>query len=95
MKVRLSKLALSEFEAILTGVRGENPLAAARLERASGAYSSGSPSFPKVFRRSSTGLASGVFPLVRYPHVIHYGIIDGDVIILRIIHGARRDPWAC
>ena len=32
-------------------------------------------------------------PLVRYPYVVHYAIIDGEVMILRIIHGARRDRW--
>jgi hypothetical protein len=62
MKVRLSKPALSELEAILTGIRAEILWRRRGLKRASGAYSSGSPSFPKVLRRSRTGVASGVFP---------------------------------
>jgi plasmid stabilization system protein ParE len=30
-------------------------------------------------------------PLVRYPYVIHYKVIDGEVMILCFIHGARRE----
>jgi plasmid stabilization system protein ParE len=32
-------------------------------------------------------------PLVRYPYVIYYMVIESDVMILRFIHGARRNPW--
>ncbi len=32
-------------------------------------------------------------PLVRYPYVVHYTIVDSDVIVLRVIHGARRGRW--
>ncbi|MBV8753656.1 MAG: type II toxin-antitoxin system RelE/ParE family toxin [Hyphomicrobiales bacterium] len=32
-------------------------------------------------------------PLVRYPYVIHYRLTENEIVILRIIHGARRSPW--
>jgi toxin ParE1/3/4 len=32
-------------------------------------------------------------PLVRYPYVIHYRVMQNEIVILRIIHGARRNPW--
>ena len=32
-------------------------------------------------------------PLLRYPYVIHYTVGDDEVVILRIVHGARRSPW--
>ena len=32
-------------------------------------------------------------PLVRYLYVIYYAVIDGNVMILRLVHGARRNPW--
>jgi plasmid stabilization system protein ParE len=95
MKVRLSKLALSEFEAILTGIRAENPLAAARLEARIRRVFGRIAQFPKGAQEVENRPGIRRVPLVRYPYVIHYGIIDGDVIILRIIDGARRDPWAC
>jgi len=84
MNVRISKLALAELDAILSGIRIENPLAAERLEGR----------IRRVFERIALFPKSAPeVALVRYPYVIHYGIVDGEVIILRIIHGARRDPW--
>ncbi len=93
MKVRFSRLALAELDVILSGIRAEDPLAAMRFEAR----------IQRVFRRiaqfsksaQEVGNRPGIrrVPLVRYPYVVHYGIIDGDVMILRIIHGARRDPW--
>ena len=32
-------------------------------------------------------------PLLDYPYVIHYAVGQYEVVILRIIHGARRSPW--
>lgn len=32
-------------------------------------------------------------PLVRYPYLIFYALSGGEVIVLRIVHGARKEPW--
>jgi plasmid stabilization system protein ParE len=32
-------------------------------------------------------------PLVQYPYVIYYEVGPEEVTILRILHGARRQPW--
>ncbi len=32
-------------------------------------------------------------PLLRYPYVVHYIVYNDEVLILRIVHGARRSPW--
>jgi len=32
-------------------------------------------------------------PLGRYPYVIYYEIGTEFVTVLRILHGARRQPW--
>jgi toxin ParE1/3/4 len=32
-------------------------------------------------------------PLVRYPYAIYYKIVLDEVTILRVIHGARGDPF--
>jgi len=44
---------------------------------------------PNIAQRSNVR----VVPLVRYPYVIHYAIIGSEVIIFRIRHGARQNPW--
>jgi toxin ParE1/3/4 len=91
MRVRLSKLALAEFDSILNGIRSENPLAAQRVEERIRRVFQRIAQFPKGAEEVEGRLGVRRVPLVRYPYVIHYGIIDGEVIILRIIHGARRE----
>ena len=93
MKVRLSKLALAELDAILNGIRTENPLAAARFEERLSRVFKRIAQFPKGAQEVENRPGIRRVPLVRYPYAIHYGIIDGEVMILRIIHGARHDPW--
>jgi plasmid stabilization system protein ParE len=91
MNVRVSKLALAEPDAILSGIRIGNPLAAERLEGRIRRVFERIALFPKA--APEVAKRPGIRPLVRYPYVIHCGIVDGEVIILRIIHGARRNPW--
>jgi toxin ParE1/3/4 len=95
MKVRLSKLALVELDTILNGIRIENRLAAERLEERVRRVFERIALFPKAAEEieKRPGVRRG--PPVRYPYIIHYRILDGEVVILRIIHGARRDPWEC
>jgi plasmid stabilization system protein ParE len=93
MKVRLSKLALAELDAILAYIRAENPVAAARFEGRIKRVFDRVAQFPKGAQQVENRPGIRRVPLVRYPYVVHYGIFDGEVIILRIIHGARRDPW--
>jgi plasmid stabilization system protein ParE len=95
MKVRLSKLALAELDEILSGIQIENPGAAARLEARISRTFERIAQFPKGAQEVKNRPGVRRVPLVRYPYVIHYRILDGEVVILRIIHGARRDPWEC
>lgn len=93
MKVRLSKLALAELDLILSDIRAVNPLAAARFEARIERVFERIAQFPKGAQEVENRPGIRRVPLVRYPYVVHYAIIDGDVMILRIIHGARRNPW--
>jgi len=93
MKIRFSKLALAELDAILTDIRAKNPLAAVRFEARIQRVFKRIAQFPKGAQEVENRPSIRRVPLVRYPYVVHYAIIDGDVMILRIIHGARRDPW--
>jgi toxin ParE1/3/4 len=93
MKVRLSRLALSELDAILANIRAENPLVAVRFEGRIKRVFERIAQFPKGAQEVENRPGIRRVPLVHYPYVVHYGIIDGEVVILRIIHGARRDPW--
>jgi len=93
MKVRLSRPATDDLGKILDTLFRQNPQAAgqfvARIE--------------KIFDRLGRfpGMAQEVagrdgvrkVPLVRFPYLIFYKVIADEVIILRVVHGARREPW--
>lgn len=93
MKFRVSKLALAELDSILAAIEAVNPTAAARFDARVKRVFERIAQFPKGAQEVRTRPGIRRVPLVRYPYVVHYGIIDGEVTILRIVHGARRDPW--
>jgi toxin ParE1/3/4 len=93
MKVRFSKLALAELDFILSDIRSENPYAAARFDERLKRVFDRIGQFPEGAQPVENRPGIRRVPLVRYPYVIHYAIIDDDEMILRVIHGARRDPW--
>jgi toxin ParE1/3/4 len=93
VKVRYSKLALAEFDAILADIQAENPAAAARLEARVHRVVSRIGQFHQSAQEVAERPGVRSVPLVRYPYVIHYSVNAGEVVILRIVHGARRSPW--
>ena len=93
MRVRFSKLALAELDAILADIRADNPGAAAHLRERVGRVVGRIAQFPDGAQQVDTRPGIRRVPLVRYPYVIYYTIIEGDVMILRFLRGARRSPW--
>ena len=93
MKVRFSKLALAELDAILAEIRADNPGAAARFDERVRGVIERIAQFPEGAQEVEMRPGVRRVPLVRYPYVIHYAMIEGDVMILRFVHGARRNPW--
>jgi toxin ParE1/3/4 len=93
MRVRYSNLALVEFDTILAHVRAENPRAASNLEARVRRVIERIAQFPGAAQEVAERPEVRRVPLVRYPYVIHYTVGDDEVVILRIIHGARRSPW--
>jgi toxin ParE1/3/4 len=93
MKVRYSQLALAELDAILSHIKSENPAAAARMHRRVQRVIDRIAQFPESGQAVAERPGARRVPLVRYPYAIHYSVIEREVLILRIIHGARRSPW--
>jgi toxin ParE1/3/4 len=93
MRVRYSRLALAGLDAILANLAQQNPVAAQafaeRVQRVIHRISEFPESAPQVIERPNVRR----IPLVRYPYAIHYTVSNSEVIILRILHGARRSPW--
>ena len=93
MRVRFSKLALAELDIILDEIRANNPAAASGFEQRVRRVIERIAQYPEGAQRVEQRQSVRRVPLVRYPYVIHYTIVEADVMILRIIHGARRSPW--
>jgi toxin ParE1/3/4 len=93
MRVRFSKLALAELDAILSDIQANSPGAAARFNERVGRVVERIAQFPDGAHEVEQRPGVRRVPLVRYPYVMYYAAIDDDVMILRIIHGARRSPW--
>jgi toxin ParE1/3/4 len=93
MKVRYSELALAELDEILAGIQAKNPAAAARLNVRVQQIAERIGEFPESAQEVAERPGVRRVPLVRYPYAIHYTVNKDEVVILRIIHGARRSPW--
>jgi toxin ParE1/3/4 len=93
MNVRFSRLALAEFEAILACIAKANPMGAAHVEARVRRVVERIAQFPEGAPEVAERPGVRSVPLIRFPYVIHYTVNHGEVVILRIVHGARRSPW--
>jgi toxin ParE1/3/4 len=93
MRVVLSALALAELDEILAYIAGRSPLGArnveARFRHALDLLARHPQSAERVEQRSQVRR----LPLVRYPYAIYYEVGPDTVTVLRIMHGARQQPW--
>jgi plasmid stabilization system protein ParE len=93
MKVRWSELALAELDLILAELQARNPAAAARLKGRVRQVVEWIGLFPEAAQEVAERPGVRRVPLVRYPYVLHYTVNIDEIVILRIIHGARCSPW--
>jgi toxin ParE1/3/4 len=49
--------------------------------------------FPQGFQEVAERPGVRRVPLVRYPYLIFYKIFADEVVVLRVVHGARKEPW--
>jgi toxin ParE1/3/4 len=92
MRVRYTRRAVRNLEDIFEFIVQENPAAAARVvDRIESVVA-------QLARAPEMGVVtskSGIrrFPVVGYPYLVFYEIIEDEIAIVHIRHGARR-PWA-
>lgn len=93
MRVRFSAPALAELDAILADLAAKNPLAAQHLERRIRGVVDRIGRFPGAFQEVEERPGVRKVPLVRYPYLMFYKVFGDEAVVLRIIHGARKEPW--
>lgn len=93
MKVRWTRTALKDLEAIGDHVARDKPAAASRLV---GAIFDRTGTLSRHPEAGRPGRIAGTRELVvsGTPHVVPYRVREGDVEILAVFHGARRWPPA-
>ncbi|MBK5958645.1 hypothetical protein CCR97_10545 [Rhodoplanes elegans] len=94
MKLALSRAAAAELDELLGYVGERNPSAAAHVEASLRQTFDRICRYPEAAERVEQRPAVRRVPLVRYPYVIYYELSPDTVTILRILHGARRQPWS-
>lgn len=92
MKVRYSSPALAELDAIL-GELAVNPIAARRFADRIQQVGERIGRFPQGFQEVAERPGVRRVPLVRHPYLLFYKVFDDEAVVLRIIHGARKQPW--
>ncbi len=93
MKVRYSSAALAELDLILSDLAVKNPVAARRLEFRIRRIEERIGRFPEGFQQVAERPGVRRVPLVQYPYLIFYVVTASEVTVLRVVHGARKEPW--
>lgn len=93
MKLVLSRLALAELDEILGYISERSPLGALHVEARMRRAFDHIARHPKAAESLEERPGVRRLPLARYPYVIYYEFGPDAVTILRILHGARRQPW--
>jgi plasmid stabilization system protein ParE len=94
MRLVLSRLALAELDEILAYLSQRSPLGAAHVEARMRSAFDHIARHPEAAERLWERPDVRRFPLGRYPYVIYYEIEQETVTVLRILHGARKQPWS-
>jgi toxin ParE1/3/4 len=94
MKVVFSGPALAELDEILSYIDARSPAGAAHVERRIRHALEHLEDQPEAARQVEQRPAVRRLPLARYPYVIYYTIEAERVVVLRLLHGVRRQPWS-
>jgi plasmid stabilization system protein ParE len=93
MRLVLSRLALAELDEILHFVAERSPLGAAHVEARLRRAFDLIARHPEAAQRLEQRPDVRRLPLARFPYVIYYEVAQDQVTVLRILHGAREQPW--
>ena len=90
MRVRYSRRALADIVRIADYVREHNPRAAAAFQKRIRSSIEQLQLFP-LLGRPTDDPDMRMFPIVRYPYLVFYELVDREIVVHHIRH-ARRKP---
>jgi toxin ParE1/3/4 len=93
MTLVLSRLALTERDEILGFVAERSPLGAKHVEARFRRAFDLIVRHPEAAQRLEQRPDVRRLPLARFPYVIYYEVAKDQVTVLRVLHGAREQPW--
>lgn len=95
MKVRYSTRALTEISSILAYIGERDEEAARRIYTYVQRLTTRISGFPEAAERVAQRPDVHRVPFIKYPYSLYYTINrkKGEVILLRIVHGAQRAPF--
>lgn len=89
MTVRFSRPALKDLDEIFEYVARDNPVAARHLLLQIKASAERIGRYPYMGRATDDEKGARVFPIPRTNYKVFYDVMGEDVLILRVMHGAR------
>ncbi len=91
MKVRLAPAAEADLAHIRDTILTENPAAAERVQRAIARAIELIKFFPHIGRPGSVK-ETREKPVKSLPYIVVYKVLDDELVVLRIYHGAQDRP---
>ena len=93
MRVRFTARAARQLDGILADLSKINPSAAKALLARVNEITMQLAQFPSGFQEVGDRPTVRRAPMIRFPYLIFYKILTDEVIVMRIRHGARKEPW--
>jgi plasmid stabilization system protein ParE len=93
MRLELSTPALADLDEILGFLSERSQLGAVHVEARLRRAFAHIVDFPEAAQVVEQRPGVRRLPLWRYPYIIYYEVGRDTVTVLRILHGARRQPW--
>jgi plasmid stabilization system protein ParE len=93
MKVRYSDLALAELEAIYDDLNRRDPQAAHRFADRLLQINEQIEMFPYGFQRVPQRQGVRRAPFIHFPYLLFYTLRNDEAVVVRVAHGARKEPW--
>jgi addiction module RelE/StbE family toxin len=90
-RVRYARRAIADLIGIADYIRERNPRAAETVADRIRASIARLGMFPFIGRPTDDP-SLRILPIGRYPYVVYYEVIEGDVVVHHIRHGRRKPP---